>query len=264
MLVAIEAAPINPSDIGPIFMPSHGGIGRFGGALSSADDAGRVVTALPVPDRAFAGMKGTKIVGRASRLGNEGAGLVIGAGKGAHAQSLMGKMVAAMGMGGSYSQHAVVNVAQTIAHNEGTTAEEAASSFVNPLTALGMTKTMKAENHTGIVHTAAASQLGQMLVKICLADGIPLVNVVRRQEQVDLLKSIGAEYVVNSSADTYQKDLTDAMAATGATICFDATGGGTLGFEIVKAMETAAMRGPGAKNGYGSSTFKKVRIKILT
>jgi NADPH:quinone reductase-like Zn-dependent oxidoreductase len=131
---------------------------------------------------------------------------------------------------------------------------------VNPLTALGMVKTMHAEGHTAIVHTAAASQLGQMLVKICKHDGIPLVNVVRRQEQVDLLRSIGAEYVVNSSSETFKKDLTQAMLDTGATIAFDATGGGTLGFDIVKAMETAAVKKSGRANGYGSSTFKKLYI----
>jgi NADPH:quinone reductase-like Zn-dependent oxidoreductase len=143
---------------------------------------------------------------------------------------------------------------------EGTTAEDAASSFVNPLTALGMVKTMRAEGHTGIVHTAAASQLGQMLVKICLADRIPLVNVVRRPQQADLLKSIGAEYVVISSAKTYEKDLVDAVATSGATIAFDATGGGTLGFEIIKAMETAAVRRGSGMTGYGSSTYKKLYI----
>merc|ERR550525_836224 len=119
---------------------------------------------------------------------------------------------------------------------------------------------MRAEGHSGIVHTAAASQLGQMLVKICLADGIPLVNIVRRQEQVDLLKSIGAQFVVNTSAKNYEKDLVDALAVSGATIAFDATGGGTLGFEIIKAMEAAALRKGSGMTGYGSSTFKKLYI----
>jgi NADPH:quinone reductase-like Zn-dependent oxidoreductase len=168
-------------------------------------------------------MKG--VIGKGQRVGNEGAGRVIGAGKGARAQALKGKLVAAMGMGGSYAQHAVVHVAQCIEHLEGTTAEAAASSFVNPLTALGMVKTMRAEGHSGIVHTAAASQLGQMLVKICHVDGIPLVNVVRRKEQVELLKSIGAEYVVNSTSENFKKELEEAMLQSGSTICFDATGG---------------------------------------
>jgi NADPH2:quinone reductase len=145
-------------------------------------------------------------------------------------------------------------------HDEGTTSEEAASSFVNPLTALGMVKTMRGEGHTAIVHTAAASQLGQMLVKICKADGIPLVNIVRRPAQVALLKECGAEYIVDTSAKTYAQDLLDAIAATGATIAFDATGGGTLGFEIIKAMETAATRKGGTANNYGSDVFKKLYV----
>lgn len=259
VLIALEAAPINPSDIGPLFMPSHGGIGKFDGAASSKDARGRAVTALPVPDKTMKAMKGSKIMGRASRVGNEGAGRVVAAGRGAAAQGLMGKLVAG-GFGGTYAQHVVVKAAACIAHHNGTTAEEAASSMVNPLTSLGMTNTMRAEGHTGIVHTAAASQLGQMLVKICKADGIPLVNIVRRQEQVDMLKAIGAEYVVDSSAKTFGKDLVEALVATGATIAFDATGGGTLGFEIIKSMETAATRKGAAMNGYGSSTFKKLYI----
>ncbi len=165
-----------------------------------------------------------------------------------------------MGMGGSYGQHVVATVGQCLEHLEGTSAEEAASSFVNPLTALGMLKTMRAEGHKGMVHTAAASQLGQMLVKICEIDGVPLVNVVRRQEQVELLRSIGAKYIVDTSAKSYEKDLVAAMIESGATICFDATGGGTLGFEIIKAMETAAVRRGGGMTGYGSSTFKKLYI----
>lgn len=258
VLVAIEAAPINPSDIGPLFMPSHGGIGRFDGAVVSTDAKGRVSTALPVPEKSFKAMK--KAHGRPGRVGNEGAGHVVAAGKGAKAQSLKGKLVAVMGAGGTYAQYAKVNVVNCLEHLDGTTAEDAASSFVNPLTALGMTETMRGEGHTGIVHTAAASQLGQMLVKICLADGIPLVNVVRRQEQVDLLKSLGAQYVVNTSSDSFAKDLVEALSATGATIAFDATGGGTLGFEIVKAMETAAVRRGVAMSPYGSTAFKKLYI----
>ncbi len=145
-------------------------------------------------------------------------------------------------------------------HHDTTTAVEAASSFVNPLTALGMVKTMKAEKHTGIVHTAAASQLGQMLLKICKADGIPLVNIVRRQEQVSLLKSLGAEHVVNTSSPTYDTDLVEALVATGATIAFDALGGGSVGFDILKGMETAATLKGGSRSSYGSTTFKKLYI----
>eukprot|EP01047_Picozoa_sp_COSAG01_P047180 COSAG01_NODE_4484_length_4983_cov_9.058149_3_plen_359_part_00 len=258
----MEAAPINPSDIGPLFAPSYGGIGRFDGIRHSVDAAGRAQTALPVPDRTFQRLRGGRGVGRPARAGNEGAGRVVGAGKGAAAQALKGKLVAAMGMGGSYAQHAVCKVEQCLEHHKGTNAEEAASSFVNPLTALGMIKTMRAEGHTGIVHTAAASQLGQMLVKICKSDGIPLVNVVRRPEQVALLESIGAEHALDSSAEDFEQRLADAVGASGATVCFDALGGGTLGFQIIKAMETAAVRAARGKGltGYGSTTFKKLYI----
>jgi D-arabinose 1-dehydrogenase-like Zn-dependent alcohol dehydrogenase len=247
-----EAAPINPSDIGPLFAPSYGGIGRFGGVDVSTDAAGRCVTALPIPERTWAKLQGSKIVGRATRVGNEGAGIVVAAGAGSAAQALLGTLVACLGTRASYGQHAVCKVAMCMAHAADTSAEEAASSWVNPLTALGMVKTMRAENHTGIVHTAAASQLGQMLVKICKKDGIPLVNVVRRPAQVALLKSIGAEYVVDSSAESYERDLTAAMAASGSTICFDALGGGSTGFEIIKAMESAAMQRAGKATNYGS------------
>jgi len=259
VIVAIEAAPINPSDIGPLFAPSYGGIGRFDGTTSSLDAAGHTITALPIHDKTFRATPAS-MIGKAMRVGNEGAGHVVAAGKGERAQSLKGKLVACMGMGGSYGQHAVVSARQCIEHAEGTTAEEAASSWVNPLTALAMVKTMKAEGHTGIVHTAAASQLGQMLVKICLADGVPLVNVVRRGEQAELLRSLGARHIVDTSAKTWQRDMVDAMAASGATIAFDATGGGSLGFEILKAMETAAVRRGSAGTSYGSTTFKKLYI----
>ena len=258
VLIKVLAAPINPSDIGPLFAPSYGGIGRFDGIETSKDSNGRVTTSLPIPKRTFKGMQGSKMIGRKNKVGNEGAGRVIAAGKGAKAQALKGKLVACMGMGGSYSQHAVVNVEQCMAHHDTTTPEEAASSFVNPLTALGMVKTMKAEGHTGIVHTAAASQLGQMLVKICLADNVPLVNIVRRPAQVTLLKSIGARWVVNSTSPTYEKDLVQALVESGATIAFDATGGGTLAMEIIKSMEAAANLKGGAKSNYGSTVQKKL------
>ena len=260
VLIAIEAAPINPSDIGPIFAPSYGGIGRFDGLQLSTDAAGRAVVALPIADKTFARMAGGKLVGRVERRGNEGAGRVVAAGRGAAAQALVGRLVACIGTRSTYGQHAVCEAASCIAHEEGTSAEEAASSWVNPLTALGMIKTMRAEGHTGLVHTAAASQLGQMLVKICKADGIPLVNVVRRPAQVALLRAAGAEHVVDTSAAGYQKDLVAAMAASGATMCFDALGGGTTGFEIIKAMESAAQARGGKANNYGSSTFKKLYV----
>ena len=255
VVVQILAAPINPSDIGPLFSPSHGGIGKFDNAITTSDSNGRPSTSLPIPGR-----YPKKLVGKAIKVGNEGSGRVIATGTSPAAQNLKGKLVAVIGGVGSYSQNVIVNVSQCMVHHNTTTPEEAASSYVNPMTSLGMVKTMHAENHTGIVHTAAASQLGQMLVKICLKDNIPLVNIVRRQEQVDLLKKLGAKYVVNTSSSTFQNDLLTALVETKATIAFDALGGGDLGFQIIKNMEKAAVKTNPATNNYGSSTFKKLYI----
>ena len=254
IVIKILSAPINPSDIGPLFSPSHGGIGKFDGAEVSVDSNGRPITMLPIP-----GSYSSSLVGRAIRVGNEGAGRVIAAGKSHFAQSLKGKLVAYVG-GGSYAQCVVVKAGSVLVHHDSTTPEEAASSFVNPFTALGMVKTMHAEKHTGIVHTAAASQLGQMLVKICLKDNIPLVNIVRSEHSVVLLKSIGAKHVLNTSAKTFQQDLLHALKESNATIAFDALGGGDLGFKILKGMEKAASSKGGPRNNYGSSTFKKLYI----
>jgi NADPH2:quinone reductase len=147
--------------------------------------------------------------------------------------------------------------------DEDTTPAEAASSFVNPLTALCFVETMKMENHTALVHTAAASNLGQMLVKICKDDGIPLVNIVRKSEQVELLKNLGAEYVINTSDESFMGDLVNALVATGATLGFDATGGGNNGElpgQILSAMEIAANKTAKEYSRYGSDTYKQVYI----
>jgi NADPH2:quinone reductase len=192
-------------------------------------------------------------------VGNEGAGIVVKAGDSLQAQSLLGKTVAVVG-GAMYSQYRVMPASQCLVLPEGTTPAEGASCFVNPLTALGMVETMRAEGHTALVHTAAASNLGQMLVKICLKDGVDLVNVVRRQEHVDLLKSMGAKYVCNSSEATFTEDLTAALAETNATIAFDATGGGILASQLLTCMEAAQSRKAGAFSRYGSTVYKQVYI----
>ena len=190
-------------------------------------------------------------------IGNEGAGVVVAAGAGAEA--LVGKTVGVAG-GAMYSQYRCVPATSCLVMNEGTTPAQGASCFVNPLTALGMVETMKMENHTALVHTAAASNLGQMLVKICLADGVQLVNIVRKQEQVEQLKAIGAVHVCNSSAPSFKEDLVDALVATGATIAFDATGGGKLAGQILAAMEVAANKSADGHSIYGSTTYKQVYI----
>jgi NADPH2:quinone reductase len=159
-----------------------------------------------------------------------------------------------------YSEHRRLKVSQCLPLHAGATARDAAACFVNPLTALAMVDTMQIEGHKALVHTAAASNLGQMLVKICLKDGVDLVNIVRKPEQAKLLRDIGARHVVDSSSPDFMKELTEVLAATDATIAFDATGGGTLASNILSCMEAAQSRKGGEFNRYGSSTHKQVYI----
>lgn len=251
VLVRVEATPINPSDQGVMF-----GWASMGEATSSGEGAGTVLTA-PVSEQGMRVMKAR--VGQNLSVGNEGAGTVVAAGDNAYAQSLIGKTVAVMS-GTMYAEYTLVDATMCLPLNEGNTARDGASSFVNPLTALSMIETMKLEGHTALVHTAAASNLGQMLVRICQADGVELVNIVRKDEQAQLLKDMGAKYVVNSSSDSFLPDLIDAVHATGATLAFDATGGGTLASTILTAMEGAAARTPGAYSIYGSIKHKQVYL----
>jgi NADPH:quinone reductase len=162
--------------------------------------------------------------------------------------------------GAMYSQYRCIKAVQCLVLPPGTTPAEGASCFVNPLTALGMVATMRAEGHTALVHTAAASNLGQMLNKICLKDGVGLVNIVRRPEHVDLLKKLGAVHVCNSSSPTFMDELTDALVATGATVAFDAIGGGTIAGQILTAMEAAANKTAKEYSRYGSTVHKQVYI----
>ena len=219
VLIQVQATPINPSDIGLLF-----GAGNLA-ALAVAGTADRPVVTAPIPERAMPAMAAR--LGQSLPVGNEGAGLVVAAGDSPAAQALLGKTVAVIG-GAMYAQYRAMPASQCLVLPADATAADGASCFVNPLTALGMVETMKREGHTALVHTAAASNLGQMLNKICQKDGIGLVNIVRKPEQAALLRGIGAQYVCDSSAPTFMADLTDALAATGATIAFDATGGGTL------------------------------------
>jgi len=198
-------------------------------------------------------------IGESLPIGNEGSGVVVAAGESDAAQALMGKMVGMVG-GEMFGQHRCVNVYQVLELAEGTTAAEGASCFVNPLTSQAMVETMRAEGHKALVHTAAASNLGQMLNKICLADDVDLVNIVRKPEQEEILRGIGAKYICNSSADSFMSDLTEALVTTGATIAFDATGGGKLGSDILTCMEAAAQRSMKEYNRYGSDVFKQLYI----
>src|SRR6202035_3954958 len=192
-------------------------------------------------------------------VGNEGAGVVIKTGSSDAAKALMGKTVAMIG-GAMYAQYHCLRVAECLPLPDGTTPAEGASCFVNPLTALGMTETMRREGHKALVHTAAASNLGQMLNKICLKDGIGLVNIVRSKEQADILHKIGAKHIVDSTAPTFMDDLTAALVETGATIAFDAIGGGKLAGQILTAMEIAANKAAREYSRYGSNVFKQVYI----
>ena len=251
VLIRIEATPINPSDHGVMF-----GWASMAGATSTGSGADTVLSA-PVSEQGMAVMKAR--TGQSLAVGNEGAGTVVATGSSELAKSLDGKVVAAMG-GGMYGQYRCVDASVCLPLLDGHTAKDGASSFVNPLTALCMIETMNLEGHTALVHTAAASNLGQMLNRICLDGGVDLVNIVRKNEQATLLREMGAKYVCNSSKDSFMADLTDAIHATGATLAFDATGGGTLASTILSAMEAAAARTPGAYSIYGSVKHKQVYL----
>ena len=252
VVVRVEAAPLNPSDLGLL----------FGGAdmrqAQASGTAERPVVTAPVSAAVMAAMAAR--VGESMPVGNEGAGTVVAAGSSPAAQALLGRKVAALG-GAMYSEYRAVPVGQCLPLPEGATTADGASCFVNPLTALGMVDTMRNEGHRALVHTVGASNLGQMLNRICLKDGVGLVNIVRKPEQAALLREQGAQHVVDSSSANFQAELTDAIAATGATIAFDAVGGGTLAGQILVAMEAALLRQPGQEySRYGSTTHKQVYI----
>ena len=247
VLIKVLATPINPSDLGLLVGPAD---------ISSIKEVEKgSVIEMKVPDELI-----RSVAARFDQnlpVGNEGAGIVESAGKGA--EHLIGKTVGLAG-GAMYSEYRCVPASSCLVMNDGTTPEQAASCFVNPLTALGMVETMRMEGHTGLVHTAAASNLGQMLIKICLSEDIPLVNVVRKDEHVDMLKSLGASYVCNSSLDSFMDDLEEALVQSGATLGFDATGGGKLSSQILTAMEIAANKTATEYSRYGSDKFKQVYI----
>ncbi|HAW92635.1 MULTISPECIES: zinc-binding dehydrogenase [unclassified Arsukibacterium] len=251
VVIRIDAAPINPSDLGVMFSAAD----MTTASQSGSDD--RPVISADVPAKFMAAVK--KRVGQPIPVGNEGAGTVVAAGASATAQSLLGKTVAVIG-GGTYRKYLCANVKSCLELAPGTTAAEGASSFVNPLTALTMVETMRAEGHKAIVHTAAASNLGQMLNRICIADGIDLVNIVRKPDQEALLRDQGAKYVINSSSDSFMADLTQALIATGATIAFDPIGGGKLASDILTCMEAAVARNITQYSVYGSDIYKQVYI----
>ncbi|MFK4725312.1 NADPH:quinone reductase-like Zn-dependent oxidoreductase [Bradyrhizobium niftali] len=251
VVVRVEAAPINPSDLGLLV-----GAADMSTAKASGTKQAPVITAK-VPDGAMRAM-GARL-DESLPVGNEGAGVVVKTGSSDAAKALMGKTVAMIG-GAMYSQFRTLKARDCQPLPDGTTAAEGASWFVNPLTALGMTETMRREGHKALVHTAAASNLGQMLNKICIKDGIPLVNIVRSKEQAEILNKIGAKYVVDSSVPSFLDDLTAALVETGATIAFDAIGGGKLAGDILNCMEIAINKTAKEYSRYGSSVHKQVYV----
>ncbi len=251
VLVRVEASPINPSDLGVL--------------IAGADMSTATVAGTPERPSVTAPLGAEALKGLSARLdkplpvGNEGAGTVVAAGSSSAAQALVGKTVGIAG-GGMYTQYRVVDASACLVLPEGATAKDGASSFINPLTALGMLETMRREGHSALVHTAAASNLGQMLVKLCSRDGVPLVNIVRKPDQEELLKSLGAVHVCNSESPSFSTDLVEALKATSATLAFDATGGGTLASQILSGMEEAASTNTAEYSRYGSSVHKQVYI----
>ena len=255
VLIKVEAAPINPSDLALLttFAADLDSLTLTG----SGDDT---IASMKVRPALMGAMKPR--LDQAMQAGNEGSGVIVAAGANPEAQALIGKTVGVAG-GAMYAQYRCVAAQSCLVMDEGTTSAEAASSFVNPLTALAFVETMKMENHSALVNTAAASNLGQMLVKICKDDGIPLVNIVRKAEQVEVLKNLGAEHVCNTSDESFMKDLVAALIATGATLAFDATGGGNGGKlpgQILAAMEIAANKTAKDYSRYGSDIYKQVYI----
>lgn len=251
VLIRVEATPINPSDLGLLLA------GADVAAASTSGTPQRPVITAPIPDAAMRGL--TARVGTPMPAGNEGAGAVVAAGSSEAAQRLLGKKVAAAG-GAMYSQYRTVDLSLCLELPEGLSSADGASAFVNPMTALGMIETMRMEDHVALVHTAAASNLGQMLNRLCQQEQVPLVNIVRRPEQEELLRAAGAAFVCDSSKPEFMDELTTALTATGATLAFDATGGGMLASQILTCMEASANASADGYSRYGSAVHKQVYI----
>jgi NADPH:quinone reductase len=247
VIVKVQATPINPSDLGLLFGPAD--------VRAATVEDGKLVA--PIPEVFVRALKAR--LGQALPVGNEGAGLVVKAGASPEAQALTGKTVAMIG-GAMYTQFRKIRIADVMVLPEDASAADGASCFVNPLTALAFVETMRNEGHTALIHTAAASNLGQMLVKICLKDGVPLVNIVRSAEQAKILTDLGAEHVLDSTDPAFTQKLVAAVDATGATLAFDAIGGGKLGSQILAAIEAAASAKADSYSRYGSGQFKQLYI----
>lgn len=251
VVIRVQAAPINPSDLGLLFGPADLTTVRESGT------SGESVLTARIPEAAMADLAGR--VGEALPVGNEGAGVVISAGRSPEAQALLGKTVATLS-GGMYAQYRCTKAAQCLALPESVSAVDGASCFVNPMTALCFLDVIKRDGHKALVHTAAASNLGQILLRVCQKDGVNLINVVRSQAQGDLLRSMGATYVFNTQSPTFAEDITRCLAETDATAVFDAISGGTLGSEILGCIEAAQASKLTSYTRYGSTTYKHLYI----
>lgn len=251
VIVRIEATPINPSDLGGLFAGASAADFVQGGSADRPTITGQV------PEAALPALRPR--IGEALVVGNEGAGIVVAAGSNPEAQQLLGKTVSLMG-GDMYQQYRAFKTTDCLVLDAESTPADGASTYVNPLTSQAMVEVMRLEGHKALVHTAAASNLGQMLNRICIADGVDLVNVVRRPEQVALLRSQGAKWVVDTSSPSFEEELYAAISATGATIAFDAVGGGELASQLLTAMERAASASATEYSRYGSTTHKQVYL----
>lgn len=251
VVVRVQATPLNPSDIGLLFGAADVRTARLLGSGTQS------VMTMKIPEAHMKSMAAR--LNQSMPVGNEGAGVVVAAGTAAVAQALLGKTVSILA-GAMYSQYRTVKADSCLVLPASASAADGASCYINPLTALGFVETMRHEGHKAIVHTAAASNLGQMLNKICIKDGIDIVNIVRSPAQAAILKNLGASYVVDSSAATFLDDLTSALVATGATLAFDATGGGKLAGQILTCMEAALNNTAKEYSRYGSVTHKQVYL----
>ncbi|KAA1192579.1 NADH oxidase [Pseudohalioglobus sediminis] len=246
VLVRMEAAPINPSDLALLTSAAD---------LENAEySPGKFVASMPEPfNSAQKGRHGLRLP-----VGNEGAGTVVAAGDSESAQALVGQRVACV-PGNAYSQYCIADAAMCLPLGD-ISSQDGASAFVNPMTALGFVETARKEGQGAIIHTVGASNLGQMLIKICQEDDIPLVNIVRKQEHVDLLSGLDAKHIVNSAEDDFFDQLCGQIDATGAYFGFDPIGGGKLADTCFRAMEQVAVKKMSEYSRYGSDQPKKMYI----
>eukprot|EP00924_Labyrinthula_sp_SR-Ha-C_P012840 augustus_masked-scaffold_12-processed-gene-0.7-mRNA-1 protein AED:1.00 eAED:1.00 QI:0/-1/0/0/-1/1/1/0/379 len=250
VLVKILAQPVNPTDI-IVFNPPGGSMQYKQGNKSVTQEMIPQVTAMYKP-----------LVGKTSTFGSEACGRVIATGS--NAKDLDGKIVSLLGGPETiFGQKVVAHKLFCFVHNDGVDIRQAAASLVNPLTAVSLVEQAKADGHSAMVHTAAASNLGKMLVKYCKLENFPLVCVVRKDSQVKELQELGAEYALNSTSPGFHKELFEALMKTRATCCFDAVGGGTLGGEILNEMEKAIIANMNEKERAAASKYGSPVKKTL-